>query len=230
SEMTSKCISLKALTALAAFACLLPVSRGHTIEGVIEQPMDADADFLAKTRITVDSGNYLGFIRANRTFIVQHVPSGSFVVEAIHPNYLFEPMRVDVASSGKIRARKLNFLQPALVKKLTYPLRFVSLGRAAYFQQREQLRTLDLLMNPSVLIMVVPMLILLVMPKLMNTQDPEVRKEMQQQMNFFSNKQNMPDVAETLSNWFGGGGSSGSRRSGSALKDAKRPGVKKRAA
>ena len=49
-------------------------------------------------------------------------------------------------------------------------------------------------------------------------------QEMQQSMNMLTNpKQNMPDISETLTNWFGGGGSSTS--SGSA----KKPGIKGKA-
>jgi hypothetical protein len=45
------------------------------------------------------------------SFKVQGVPSGSYIVEISNTDYIFEPVRVDITSSGKMRARKLNLLQ-----------------------------------------------------------------------------------------------------------------------
>ncbi|ELT92675.1 hypothetical protein CAPTEDRAFT_208098 [Capitella teleta] len=126
------------------------------------------------------------------------------------PNVVFEPYRVDITSKGKTRGRKLNNLQPSAVQTVTYPLKFKSRGKAEYFQRREEWRISDLLFNPMVMMMIVPCLMFLVLPKLMNTADPETQKEMQQSMNMFTNpKQNMPDISETLTSWLGGNPAAG---------------------
>lgn len=78
------------------------------------------------------------------------MPSGSYDVEVANPDYMFEPVRVDITSKGKIRARKLNLLQPAQVQLTTYPLKFKAKGKPNYFQQREQWRITDFLFNPMV--------------------------------------------------------------------------------
>jgi ER membrane protein complex subunit 7 len=44
-------------------------------------------------------------------FAVEGVASGSYVVEIANADYIFEPVRVDITSKGKIRARRLNLLQ-----------------------------------------------------------------------------------------------------------------------
>ena len=80
-------------------------------------------------------------------------------------------------------------------------------------------------MNPMVIMMVLPLLLITVLPKMMN--DPETKREMeqmQQQMNVnnqvilqdlnlrndFENLNDflfqMPDMSELLANYFGGGG------------------------
>lgn len=41
--------------------------------------------------------------RTDGSFAVNDVPSGSYVVEVISPNYRFEPVRVDITSKGKMR-------------------------------------------------------------------------------------------------------------------------------
>ena len=65
------------------------------------------------------------------------------------------------------------------------------------------------LINPQVLLTVLPMLILLVLPKMMNTNDPELKKEMEESMKMFSpNQSQLPDMSEMMSNFFGGGNTS----------------------
>ena len=82
--------------------------------------------------------------------MVNNLPSGSYVIEISSPSFVFEPIRVDITQKGKIRARKVNNLQPNVVSNMAYPLRFKARGRANYFQQREQWRLTDVLFNPMV--------------------------------------------------------------------------------
>ena len=82
----------------------------------------------------------------------------------------------------------------------------------------------------QVLMMVLPMLILFILPKMMNASDPETRREMENSMNMFSqNSSQMPDMAEMVSNWFGGSkkkaitsSSKSSASSGKTSKSSKR--------
>ena len=62
--------------------------------------------------------------------------------------------------------------------QVPYPLRMKALGKMGYFQQREEWKVTDILMNPMILMMVLPLLIITVLPKMMN--DPEAKKEMEQ--------------------------------------------------
>lgn len=89
------------------------------------------------------------FFRSDGSFSL-HVPTGSYLLEVTNPVYSFEPIRVDVNSKGKIRARRLNNIQPSLVQTLPYPLRLRARGMASYFQQREQWRITDFLFSPMV--------------------------------------------------------------------------------
>ena len=79
------------------------------------------------------------------------VPSGSYIVEVFNPSVYFEPIRVDVTSKGKIRARKVNHVQPSAVSQISYPLKFKSGLPFRYFQQREQWRITDFLFSPMVI-------------------------------------------------------------------------------
>ena len=53
--------------------------------------------------------------------------------------------------------------------------------------------------------MVLPMVVLFILPKMMNVSDPETRREMENSMSMFNqNSSQMPDVAEMLSKYLGG--------------------------
>ena len=111
------------------------------------------------TRILVDDGKYIGFLRADGTFTIPGLPSNSYVVEVFAPRNVYEPVRVDINSKGKVRTRRLNLLQPSDVTMLRYPLNFESKGYPNYFYKREQFRVFDLLFSPMVLMMIVPLLL-----------------------------------------------------------------------
>ena len=95
--------------------------------------------------------NYIfSHIRGDGSFVINGVPSGTYVVEVMNPTYLFESVRVDITSKGKMRARRVNYLQPSVVKTVHYPLEFRDRRKANYFQKREQWKITDFLMNPMV--------------------------------------------------------------------------------
>jgi len=174
------------------------------IEGKVIMPQDDSVGdkWRSTTRILVNYGEYVAFVREDNTFAVNNVPPGSYIVEVANKDFIFEPFRVDVTSKGKIRARKLLHLQPSQVVGVTYPLKFVSKQPAQYFKAREMWRVTDFLMNPMVLMMVVPFLLIMVLPKLINTSDPEVQREMQNSLQM--PKYDLPELSELMTNFFGG--------------------------
>ncbi|CAD5121968.1 DgyrCDS10424 [Dimorphilus gyrociliatus] len=154
--------------------------------------------------ICITSGTLSIVVASDGTFFVNNLPSGSYVVEVIHPDYAFEPVRVDINAKGKHRARRLNNVKLNDISTIKYPLKLKAKGKAPYFQQREKWSVSDLLFNPMVLMMVLPLLMVMVLPKLMNAQDPETQKEMQSQMNMLTAPKSNFDLSETLTGFFGG--------------------------
>lgn len=161
-------------------------------------------DELENTRILVDDGQYVGFLRSDGTFSIPGLPSGSYVVEVSSPRNVYEPVRVDINTKGKIRARRLNLIQPSDITILRYPLNFESKGYPNYFFKREQFRVMDILLSPMVLMMVLPLVLIVILPKLIN-QDPELQKELQQTTNMLQPNQNLPSASEMIYNLFEGG-------------------------
>lgn len=115
-------------------------------------------------------------IRRDGSFEVNNLPPGSYIVDVLNPNYVFEPVRVDINSKGKIRARKLNLLQANVVQQVPYPMRFKPKMPFKYFQVRESWRITDLVFNPMVLMMVLPLLLIMALSKTVNMNDAETQK------------------------------------------------------
>eukprot|EP00096_Caligus_rogercresseyi_P010590 TRINITY_DN3918_c0_g1_i1.p1 TRINITY_DN3918_c0_g1~~TRINITY_DN3918_c0_g1_i1.p1 ORF type:complete len:232 (+),score=88.08 TRINITY_DN3918_c0_g1_i1:40-735(+) len=179
----------------------------YKIEGKVLSPDESDPLWYSRCRILIDGGDlYRGFLKADNSFVVQGLSPGSYLLEVLHPDFSYPPARVDINSKGKIRARKVNNLQPSQVNQIQYPLRMKPLGRINYFEKREQWKWTDVLMNPMMLMMVMPLLLITLLPKLMI--DPDTKKEMEQMQQSMNVQNQMPEFSELMANFFGAGGSS----------------------
>jgi len=179
------------------------------IEGKITPPDFKPKDWHWRTRILVDGGRkYSSFLKGDNSFVIQGLPWGSYLIEILDPDYHYPPVRVDINSKGKIRARKVNNIQPSQVSQLAYPLRMKPLGRINYFEKREQWKLTDVFMNPMILMMVLPLLLITVLPKMMN--DPETKREMEQMQQNMNVQNQVPDMSEYLANFLSGNTSSSS--------------------
>ncbi|XP_061392727.1 ER membrane protein complex subunit 7 homolog [Musca vetustissima] len=211
------------LLALFAVACMAngdltiqdelvdEVSGLFTIEGKVYPPEAQQMSYnpnaipnnkwQADTVLSINNGEYKGFIREDGSFIISSVPSGSYVVEINNPDYFYEPVRVEINPKGKFRARKVNYVQPSQIVQVPYPLKLKALTRFKYFQTREQWKITDFLFSPMVLMMVVPLLLMWVLPKMIN--DPETKKELEN-MQFPKMNNEMPEISEMITSLFTG--------------------------
>ncbi|KAG8230230.1 hypothetical protein J437_LFUL010858 [Ladona fulva] len=178
-----------------------PTRDLYIIEGKVFLPDSyISNNWQSLTRVLVNGGDYLGYLKEDGSFVITGVPYGSYVVEVSNPDFAYEPVRVEINSKGKFRARRVNYVQTSQVLQVPYPLKLRPIMRHRYFQVREQWRVTDFLFNPMVLMMVLPLLLIMVLPKMMN--DPETRKEMEQINNF---THDMPEMSEVLTSFFAGG-------------------------
>ena len=137
----------------------------------------------------------------------------------VNSDYVYEQIRVDINSKGKHRARKNNPVQPNQVSgyfkcletlnfspqvtQLPYPIKAKPLGKFRYFEKREEWKVTDVLFNPMVMMMVMPLLLITVLPKMM--QDPETKKEMEEMQAKMNVQSQIPDMSEMITNLWGGG-------------------------
>ncbi|CAG5085197.1 Similar to emc7: ER membrane protein complex subunit 7 (Xenopus tropicalis) [Cotesia congregata] len=122
------------------------------------------------------------------------------MANVVNPNYAYEPVRVEINSKGKFRARKVNLIQTSQVIQVPYPLKMRAVTPFRYFQVREQWRVADFLFSPMVLMMILPLLLIMVIPKVMN--DPETRKDLEQFNSLTS--YNMPEMSEVITSFLTG--------------------------
>jgi len=174
----------------------------YTIQGKLTPPDIKSVSWLSDTTVLVDGGKRRVFLREDSSFVIQGLSSGSYLVEVVNPDYMYEPIRVDINSKGKHRARRNNLVQPSQVSQLPYPLRMKPMGRYRYFQKREEWKVTDVLFNPMVMMMVLPLLIFTILPKMM--QDPETKKEMEEMQAKMNVQSQLPEVSELFANMFGG--------------------------
>ena len=123
----------------------------QTIQGKVSIEGANSEDWIWRTKISLDGGKYYGYLKANGEFEIHGVVPGSYLVEVVSPNYVFEPARIDISSkSGNVRARKVNTLKAKSVQHLPYPLKFKAGKQAEFFEKREPWSILSTLKNPMV--------------------------------------------------------------------------------
>ncbi|CAG0919007.1 unnamed protein product [Notodromas monacha] len=170
------------------------------IDGKILPPSDSFLPYDTESvEIVVNGRKRVSFVQSDGTFAVTSMPVGSHLIEIASPNYFFEPIKVDISAKGKFRARKVNLVQPSQLIQVPYPLKLKPLGASRYFQAREQWRITDLIYSPMIMMMVLPLIFIVVLPKLMS--DPDTRKEMEQMQ---MPKYEMPDLSEMMTSLFAG--------------------------
>ncbi|CAH2268300.1 ER membrane protein complex subunit 7 [Pararge aegeria] len=189
----------------------------YFIEGRVFPAEDQDpTNWQVDTRVHVNGGEYIGFIKDDGSFVIHNVLTGSYVVEIVHPDYFYEPIRVEINSKGKYRARKVNYIQTSQIIQVPYPLRMKVMSKIRYFQVREQWRLTDFLFNPMVIMMVLPLLLIMILPKMMN--DPDTKEDFKQISNM-AKMSEFPEMSEMFTSLFS---------KGSAKVNAKPKQVKKR--
>ncbi|XP_052009463.1 ER membrane protein complex subunit 7-like [Xyrauchen texanus] len=211
--MMKMCVSVVVFGLLHACLCYEDQTRDddsiiHThdvkvqVSGRALVPGVRTQDWISSARVLLDGDKHVGFIRDDGSFIVSDVPSGSYVLEVSSPTYRFQPVRVDITTTGKMRARVVNYIMTAEVIRLPYPLQMRSSGPHSYFIPRDTWSWSDVLMNPMALMMALPLLIIVLLPKVFNSTDPEMRREMEQSMNMLNHNHELPDVSELMTNFF----------------------------
>lgn len=172
------------------------------IEGKVTPPDNPPPDWFSVTTVIIDGGSRRAFLRDDNSFVFQGLAPGSYLIEIDNAEFVYEDVRVDINSKGKHRARKNNPVQPNQVTQLPYPIKAKPLGKYRYYEKREEWKITDVLFNPMIMMMVMPLLLVAVLPKMM--QDPETKKEMEEMQAKMNVQNQLPDMSEMLTSLWGG--------------------------
>lgn len=181
---------------MSLLALLAPRVHTFEIHGTV-QSKGSTAGTMDPLKVQLDGGEQTAFVRADGTFVFRDLEPGRYVVDIPSTQYLFSKYKLDVGTDGLIRA--LEYKYPGASKMhAAYPLVVEPVKQLDYFEQREKFNLLSLLMNPSFLTIVVPIVLLYVLPKLSEGMDPEEMKKAQEEMG-------AADPSSLLAGMLGGG-------------------------
>ncbi|KAF4448866.1 er membrane protein complex subunit [Fusarium austroafricanum] len=149
----------------------------------------------ANTHATLSSSGVLfsAPLSAANTFVFHNVTPGSYLADVHCPTDAFHPLRIDVQledGEGIVRAWETyrgndwaNKGEVVQVKEGSkgrgFELR--ATGGKNYFMERPQFSVFAILKNPMILMALVSLVLMVGMPKLMDSMDPEMRAEFEEQ-------------------------------------------------
>jgi ER membrane protein complex subunit 7 len=93
-----------------------------------------------------------------------------------HPNYSFDSTLIQVTSDGQVKAYRSTSKE---FLPLTFPLDLYVLEEAKFFPDYEPLGFLKSFKSPLFLVMMITLIMIMYMPKLLKSLDPEIMKELQ---------------------------------------------------
>jgi hypothetical protein len=125
------------LCLLVSTATEVESSSRFQIKGKVAPPDFKPKDWYWTTKIYLEGGKRMAYLREDNSFLITGLASGSYLLEVSNPDYYYESVRVDINSTGKVRARKVDNVQPkkrpAKADVFHYPLQLKSQGRFKYF-------------------------------------------------------------------------------------------------
>ncbi|CEG37475.1 er membrane protein complex subunit 7 homolog [Plasmopara halstedii] len=168
----------------------------YSISGTV-YPQGSVVEKVHPFKVQVNGGEHTTFVRADGSFVIRDLKPGRYVIDIPSTQFLFSKYKLDIGVDGFTRA--LEYKYPGAPKiHASYPLVVEPVKQLDYFEQREKFSLLSLIMSPSFLTIVVPIVLLYVLPKLSEGMDPEELKKAQEEMG-------SADPSSLLAGMLGGG-------------------------
>ncbi|KAI9332359.1 hypothetical protein BDR26DRAFT_1010578 [Obelidium mucronatum] len=175
-----------------------------SIEGqLVKSDLIPELEVTPTTRVSLNGGAQLAFVASDGFFVFNNVEEGVHLIEVLSRDYYFPKVRVAVSGenmAASIHADGTNWNSAGPEMKL--PLEIPAKVILDPFTPRPKLTLMALLMgNPMLLMMGGTFALFFFLPKLMEGMDPEELKKIQENRSA-QPKMEMPDVSESLANWF----------------------------
>ncbi|BFI40567.1 ER membrane protein complex subunit 7 [Marchantia polymorpha subsp. ruderalis] len=168
---------------LAASAISAPkAASSYVVEGRVKVEGTTTKLPLSKTaniKVVLNGGEQLTFIRPDGYFAFQGVTAGTHLLEVVAMGYYFSPVRVDVSARlhGQVRAIAVETRRTLPDALVLEPLR-----EEFYYERREPFSVVGLLKSPMGLMVGFMLVAVFLLPKLMDSIDPEEMKRVQEEM------------------------------------------------
>lgn len=173
---------MKLFLVLLPFLPLIFAEYAEKIDLKLTLPKDVTASWLSNVEIYLDGGKYIAHVKNDGSFSFFNIPPGSYHLEVVCPQFIYQKSRVEISAQGKVRFRASTVLKPSDVKdkSVTQPFNVKLLGYATYFERRDEWSITSVLKSPMVIFMVLPLILFAIMPNM--KEDPEMQ-EIQKKMN-----------------------------------------------
>eukprot|EP00270_Netrium_digitus_P006441 TRINITY_DN1892_c0_g1_i1.p1 TRINITY_DN1892_c0_g1~~TRINITY_DN1892_c0_g1_i1.p1 ORF type:complete len:206 (-),score=71.28 TRINITY_DN1892_c0_g1_i1:304-921(-) len=152
---------------------------GYFVEGQILLTPDQKVRMTA-VKIFLDGGERVAFPRTDGRFSLHGVSAGTHLLEVAAIGVFFPPVRLDVSArlNGQVRAAMAE--DPSTL--LPDPLVLIPARTEEYYEKREPLSVLSILKSPMGLMVAFMVVAMVILPRLMDSIDPEEMKKMQEEM------------------------------------------------
>lgn len=134
----------------------------------------------ADVKLVLNGGQHVTFPRTDGSFSFRGVPAGTHLLEVVSMGAFFPPVRLDVSARtrGQVRAVYAeNQREPLPEPLVLHPVRVEE-----YFEKREPFSLYKLMFTPVGMMVGFVAVVVLVLPRLMDSIDPEEMKQMQEEM------------------------------------------------
>ncbi|KAL2613185.1 hypothetical protein R1flu_024877 [Riccia fluitans] len=134
---------------------------------------------IANIKVVLNGGQEVTFIRPDGHFSFKGVTAGTHLLEVVALGYYFSPVRVDVSARllGQVRAVAVETRRTLSDALVLEPLR-----EELYYERREPFSVVGLLKSPMGLMVGFMLVAVFLLPKLMESIDPEEIKRVQEEM------------------------------------------------
>ncbi|KAJ3084853.1 hypothetical protein HDU99_001929 [Rhizoclosmatium hyalinum] len=174
------------------------------IEGqLVRSELLPEFEISPSTRVVLNGGAQTSFVDADGGFFFDNVDDGVHLIEVLSREYYFPKVRVaitgnNMAASMHVDGTNWNSVGP----EVKIPLQLSPKVVIDPFMPRPKMTLMSLVMaNPMLLMMGGTFALFFFLPKMMEGLDPEELKKMQENR-ANQPKLEMPDVSESLANWF----------------------------
>ncbi|TRM65802.1 hypothetical protein BD626DRAFT_485852 [Schizophyllum amplum] len=174
------------LSALAAFVFAGATLAAEISGGVLWNGVCSDIRQLGQAKVVIDNAMHSANVLRSGKFSITDVPPGTHILNVRAHDYLFDTLRIDVPEPGENGTTANPVVRPYIsgtpldppsTVVLPYPVVLVPRGKYNYFTPPTSFNALGMLQNPMMLIMGAGFLMVLAMPYLMKSMDPEALQD-----------------------------------------------------